>query len=69
MPFGKVKWFDDKKGFGFIVSDDHKNNDVFVHYSALSGEGFKSLNPGEQVSFDLIKGPRGFQAENVVRIQ
>ena len=69
MSMGKVKWFNDKKGFGFIISDENKENDVFVHYSALKGEGFKSLNPGEEVSFDLIKGPRGFQAENVIKVQ
>ncbi len=68
MPVGKVKWFNDKKGFGFLVSDDQDNQDVFVHYSSIVGEGFKTLNPGDDVQFELIQGPKGLQAQNVSRV-
>ena len=68
MPVGKVKWFNDKKGFGFLVADDQDNQDVFVHYSSIVGEGFKTLNPGDDVQFELIQGPKGLQAQNVSRV-
>ena len=68
MPVGKVKWFDRKKGFGFIVPQDSQQNDVFVHFSSIVGDGYKSLDPGEEVQFDLIEGPKGFKAENVIRL-
>ncbi len=63
---GAVKWFNDSKGFGFIASDT--GEDVFVHFSAIMGDGFKSLAEGERVEFDLVSGPKGRQAANVVRI-
>jgi len=64
---GTVKWFNDAKGFGFI-SQDNGGKDVFVHFSALTGSGFKSLAEGQKVSFDLTDGAKGPQASNVVSI-
>lgn len=61
---GKVKWFDDRKGYGFIECED--GNDVFVHHSAIQGTGFKSLNEGQEVEFEITDGPKGKQATNVV---
>jgi len=66
MAQGVVKWFNDSKGFGFIEQDN--GEDVFVHFSAIQGDGFKSLAEGDQVSFDVQKGPKGLQAANVVKI-
>lgn len=63
---GKVKWFDPKKGYGFIERED--GDDVFVHFSAIQEEGFKSLAEGQQVQFDIVEGARGPQAANVVKI-
>jgi CspA family cold shock protein len=65
MAEGTVKWFNDAKGFGFI--EQSEGPDVFVHFSALSGEGFKTLQEGEKVTFDIVDGPNGPQAENVVK--
>ena len=66
MAQGTVKWFNDAKGFGFIAQDN--GPDVFVHFSAIQGDGFKSLVEGEQVSFDVQDGPKGPQAANVQKI-
>lgn len=67
MANGKVKWFNDSKGFGFI-EQENGGKDVFVHFSALKEEGFKTLREGDEVRFDIIDGPKGPQASNVVKI-
>jgi CspA family cold shock protein len=63
MSTGSVKWFNDSKGFGFITTDE--GNDVFVHYSAIQSDGYKSLKEGDKVEFDVVEGDKGPQAANV----
>ena len=63
---GKVKWFNSRKGYGFITKDD--GGDVFVHYSAIGGEGFRSLREGDRVEFEVAQGEKGPQAANVSRV-
>jgi cold shock protein len=66
MANGTVKWFNESKGFGFIARDD--GEDVFVHHTAIQGNGFKTLSDGQAVSFDVDKGPKGLRAINVVAL-
>jgi CspA family cold shock protein len=66
MPRGKVKWFNDSKGFGFIETEG--SEDVFVHFSAIQGEGYRSLKEGQEVEFDVVQDRKGPRAENVVVI-
>ena len=63
---GKVKWFNAEKGYGFLEKDE--GGDVFVHYSAIQSEGFKTLNEGDRVQFDVVEGARGPQAANVTKV-
>jgi CspA family cold shock protein len=64
MATGTVKWFNDSKGFGFITPQDG-SKDLFVHFSAIQGQGFKTLTEGQRVSFDITTGPKGLQASNI----
>ena len=66
MANGTVKWFNDRKGFGFIEQED--GNDVFVHHSAINSTGFKSLSEGDRVTFDVVSGPKGPGASNVTKL-
>jgi CspA family cold shock protein len=66
MAEGTVKWFNDSKGFGFIEQDG--GNDIFVHHTAIQGHGFKSLNEGQRVHFEVVEGAKGLAAENVVKL-
>jgi len=63
---GTVKWFNSEKGYGFISRNS--GDDVFVHHTAIQGEGFKSLNEGDNIEFDVTSGPKGLQAQNVVKL-
>ena len=67
MATGRVKWFSNQKGYGFITTDS--GEDVFIHYSAIEGVGFKSLDEGQEVEFEVVQGPKGYQAENVVILE
>lgn len=66
MAKGTVKWFSNQKGYGFITTEDGK--DIFVHHTAIQGEGYKTLQQGQAVEFDIIQGPKGEQASNVVAL-
>ena len=66
MAKGKVKWFNGSKGYGFITPEE--GSDVFVHFSAIQGDGFKSLDEGQEVEFEIVNGPKGQQAENVTKV-
>ena len=66
MVQGVVKWFNGQKGYGFITKDD--GQDVFVHYSAINGQGFRSLQEGQRVEFEITEGPKGLQAANVSKL-
>lgn len=65
MATGRVKWFNDSKGFGFIVNEDGK--DVFVHFSSIQGDGYKTLREGQEVHFECTEGPKGLHASNVTK--
>ena len=65
MAEGTVKWFNPRKGYGFIVTGDGR--DVFIHYASISGDGYKTLDEGDSVSFSIVEGEKGLRAENVVR--
>ncbi len=67
MASGKVKWFNNSKGYGFIQQDD--GTDIFVHFSAIQGEGYKTLEEGQPVEFEITEGPKGLQAANVAKSQ
>ena len=67
MTQGSVKWFNAQKGWGFITTD--QGEDVFVHYSAIGGDGFRTLQQGERVQFEVSNGPKGLQAANVARVE
>ncbi|MGE5307466.1 MAG: cold-shock protein [Deltaproteobacteria bacterium] len=66
MARGKVKWFSDQKGYGFITPES--GNDVFVHHTAIQGDGFRTLAEGQEVEFEITQGPKGDQAKNVVKL-
>ncbi|MFH1062264.1 MAG: cold-shock protein [Candidatus Omnitrophota bacterium] len=66
MARGKVKWFNNQKGYGFITTET--GNDVFLHHSAIQGDGFKTIDEGQEVEFEIAQGPKGEQAVNVVKV-
>lgn len=66
MEQGKVKWFNNSKGFGFIEREE--GDDVFVHYTSIGGDGYKTLDEGDEVEFEVVEGPKGLQASNVKKV-
>ncbi len=68
LSIGRVKWFNTKKGYGFITREDNEE-DIFVHYTSISGDGYRALEKGEDVQFELVEGPKGLQAQNVSKVQ
>jgi CspA family cold shock protein len=65
---GKIKWFNNQKGYGFVNPDGEETRDVFVHYSAIQGDGYKTVANGQDVEFELTQGPKGDMAQNVVKL-
>lgn len=65
MPTGTVKWFNNRKGYGFVVPDEQVEEDVFIHYSSIEMEGFKTLREGQKINFELADGPKGLHATNI----
>ena len=65
MPTGTVKWFNNRKGYGFVVPDEQAEEDVFIHYSSIEMEGFKTLSEGQKINFELSDGPKGLHATNI----
>ena len=68
MATGKVKWFDNRKGYGFIVEDGREEEDIFVHFTAIEADGYRSLEEEERVAFEIVRGPKGLQAQKVARL-
>ena len=65
---GTVKWFNNAKGFGFITRGEDSNEDVFVHFRSIQGDGYRTLNEGQEVEFTVVEGPKGLQAEDVSKV-
>lgn len=65
---GKVKWFNNQKGYGFLTPEGEESRDIFVHYSAIQGDGYKTLTTGQDVEFELLQGPKGDLAQNVIKL-
>ncbi len=65
---GKVKWFNNQKGYGFANPEGDEARDVFIHYSAIQGDGYKTVNAGQDIEFELVQGPKGDMAQNVVKL-
>lgn len=65
---GTVKWFNNAKGFGFITREEQENEDIFVHFRSIRGDGYKTLDQGQEVEFKLVEGPKGLQADDVLKL-